>query len=352
MKPKQMENMHLNEGDVIHLRSASLLKGSFVKLQPQTSDFTLISNPKAVLEKSLGSFSALTKGETFRIFYNNKKYNIGVVEVRPEGGRFPSNSPEAVCIIEADVQVDFEAPADYVEPPRPSPPQSSPLSSPPLTKSPLVGPSLGNPRIDNDSSDEEMTCKPKFTGSGFRLDGKPIKTPKYSGGKNSSADTLNGGCDSTAPKLSVRIGGDGSLIGGSENALGARDTASNAGTGTTTTAGAGTGTGSGNSVLGRTLSGATVPLPDLSANQEQDGRGEIGSEMRCLGLRGATSSASDTAHHRTPDSDANNSASDGLALERIGSHADAIKRLGKAAETPARGDAYWASLGIGKKIRD
>ena len=235
------------------------------------------------------------------------------------------------------MQVDFEAPADYVEPPRSSPPQSSPLSSPPLTKSPLGGPALGNPRIDNDSSDEEMTCKPKFTGSGFRLDGKPIKTPKHSVGKNSWADTLNGGCNSTAAKLSVRIGGDGSLIGGSENALGAHDTVSNAGTGTTTTTG--TSSGSGDSVLGRTLSGATVLLPDLSANQEQDGRGELGSE-------------SNTAHHRTLDSDANNSASDGPALERIGSHADAIKRLGKAAETPARGDAYWASLGIGKKIRD
>ena len=56
-----MENMHLNEGDVIHLRSASIPKGSFVKLQPQTSDFIQISNPKAVLEKSLGSFSALVR---------------------------------------------------------------------------------------------------------------------------------------------------------------------------------------------------------------------------------------------------------------------------------------------------
>merc|ERR1719387_2566823 len=121
--------MLLQEGDVVHLRSATIQKGSFVKLQPQTTDFINISNPKAVLERSLGSFSALTKGETFRIFYNRKKYDIGVVEVRPEGGRFPPGSPEAVCIIEADVQVDFEAPADYVEPQRPSPPSTSPLST-------------------------------------------------------------------------------------------------------------------------------------------------------------------------------------------------------------------------------
>ena len=100
-----MENMHLSEGDVIHLRSASIPKGSFVKLQPQTTDFIHISNPKAVLERSLGSFSALTKGETFRILYNKKKYDIGVVEVRPVGRPFQQGEAQAVCIIEADVEV-------------------------------------------------------------------------------------------------------------------------------------------------------------------------------------------------------------------------------------------------------
>merc|ERR1719171_596020 len=128
---------------------ASIQKGSFVKLQPQTTDFIKISNPKAVLEQSLRSFSALTKGETFRILYNKKKYDIGVVEVRPERGSFAPGQPEAVCIIEADVQVDFEAPADYVEPPRPSPPSTSPLSTSPLAKSPLAGPALGEPMLDN-----------------------------------------------------------------------------------------------------------------------------------------------------------------------------------------------------------
>ena len=76
-----------------------------VKLKPQTTDFIKISNPKAVLEQSLRNFSAMTKGETFRIFYNKRKYDIGVVEVRPEGGNFAPGAPEAVCIIEADVEV-------------------------------------------------------------------------------------------------------------------------------------------------------------------------------------------------------------------------------------------------------
>lgn len=50
-----MENMHLGEGEIVHLRSASIQKGRFVKLQPQTTDFIKISNPKAVLEQVLQS---------------------------------------------------------------------------------------------------------------------------------------------------------------------------------------------------------------------------------------------------------------------------------------------------------
>ena len=51
------------------------------------------------------NLSALTKGETFRILYNKKKYDIGVVEVRPEGRPFQQGEAQAVCIIEADVEV-------------------------------------------------------------------------------------------------------------------------------------------------------------------------------------------------------------------------------------------------------
>tara|TARA_B110001452_G_scaffold74912_1_gene60689 strand:+ start:193 stop:1197 length:1005 start_codon:yes stop_codon:yes gene_type:complete len=201
-----MENMHLNEGDIVHMKSASIQKGSFVKLQPQTSDFIKISNPKAVLEQSLRSFSALTKGETFRILYNKKKYDIGVVEVRPEGRPFGPNEPEAVCIIEADVEVDFDAPADYVEPKRPSP-QASPLSTSPLQKSPLAA-SLGAPKLDGDSSDEEDESKKAFNGAGFRLDGKAIKAPKVS--PQGQGSMLQGG----DVRVGVRIGSGGQVQGG------------------------------------------------------------------------------------------------------------------------------------------
>ena len=55
-----MENLQLTEGDVVTLRSATLPKGTYVKLQPHSTDFTEISNPRAVLETTLRSFSCLT----------------------------------------------------------------------------------------------------------------------------------------------------------------------------------------------------------------------------------------------------------------------------------------------------
>lgn len=202
-----MENMRLNEGDIVHIRSVSLNKGSYVKLQPQLTEFIKISNPKAVLEQSLRNFSALTQGQTFRILYNKKKYDIGVVEVRRHGGPFPPGQPQVVCIIETDVELDFEAPADYVEPQRPAASAlPSPCSSSPLTKSPVVQP-MGEPILDGDSSEEDEG-KPSFTGSGFRLDGKAIKPPKQS----LPAGQALGGDGAVAMRLGVRIGPNGEVV--------------------------------------------------------------------------------------------------------------------------------------------
>ena len=344
-----MENMHLNEGDVVHLRSATIQKGSFVKLQPQTTDFINISNPKAVLERSLGSFSALTKGETFRIFYNKKKYDIGVVEVRPERGTFAPGAPEAVCIIEADVQVDFEAPADYVEPPRQSPPSTSPLASSPLTKSPLAGPALGAPKLDEDSSDEEDGKKaPAFEGSGFRLDGKPIKAPKHSPSSTAAqaaATSLLGGGAGAGVKVGVRIGSDGTLLGPGQTLGGGQAL----GGGTSGGASSGGGYTLGG---GRTLSGAPVPASfggagqTLGGGSSSSGSSQFAPGMKILGGGGAK--AMDTS---TPVdvSDADGKGGEGSSSGKIPE--DAIKRLGLAAKEEKKGDDYWASLGGGNTMR-
>lgn len=49
---------------------------------------------------------------TIRIFYLDRAYDIDVVDVQP-------NRDGAICILDADVNTEFEAPPDYVDEPAP-----------------------------------------------------------------------------------------------------------------------------------------------------------------------------------------------------------------------------------------
>merc|ERR1712232_1329979 len=102
-----MCNLLLTEGSLVRITNCSLPKGSFVKLQPVSSDFLEIHNPRAVLENSLRNFATLTVGDVVVIDYNQRKYEIEIAECKPAN---------AISIIEADVNVDFAPPKDYKEP--------------------------------------------------------------------------------------------------------------------------------------------------------------------------------------------------------------------------------------------
>jgi len=155
-----MENLGVRYSELVKVRSATLPKGQYVKLRPQSKTFLDIANPKAVLENTLRSFSALTKGETIRITYNRKIYDIDVVDVKPR-------DHGAISIIDADVNVDFDAPADYEEPVyRPAPPVLRTFRS--------MESMEDEPALDTD--------KPRaFVGAAARPNGKavdPAQTPK------------------------------------------------------------------------------------------------------------------------------------------------------------------------------
>lgn len=143
-----MENMLLQEGDIVNVKNASLLKGTYVKLQPHTMDFLDVSNPKAILETTLRGYSCLTTGDTIMVAYNNKKFYIDIIETKPSA---------AISIIETDCEVDFAPPLDYKEPERPS-----------------------KSKVPHKVEEEDEAAKivPKFnpfSGSGRRLDGKPAE---------------------------------------------------------------------------------------------------------------------------------------------------------------------------------
>ena len=143
-----MRNLLLNdEGEMIRIESTSLPVAVFSKFQPQSVDFLDITNPKAVLENALRNFACLTAGDVVAIDYNDKVYELCVLETRPG---------DAVSIIECDMNVEFAAPVGYRD-------QNE------------------EPEASNDSSESDVTpiaiTKPLFPGSGQRLDGKKESLP-------------------------------------------------------------------------------------------------------------------------------------------------------------------------------
>lgn len=58
------------------------------------------------MEKELRNYACLTKGETISIWYGGKEFQIDIVEAKPQN---------AICVIEADIEVDFKPPLDYQE---------------------------------------------------------------------------------------------------------------------------------------------------------------------------------------------------------------------------------------------
>jgi len=149
-----MCNLLLQEGDLVQITNTTLPKGSFVKLQPISSDFLDIHNPRAVLENSLRNFATLTVGDCIVIDYNQKRYEIEIVECKPA---------QAISIIEADVNVDFAPPKDYKEPERT---HSSGGFQAKEEEVEVIEP-----------EPEEDKGVRLFAGSGQRVDGKTIKTP-------------------------------------------------------------------------------------------------------------------------------------------------------------------------------
>lgn len=102
-----MRNLLLEEGAFVKIESVSLPVATFSKFQPQSPDFLDITNPKAVLENELRNFPCLTTGDVIAISYNDRIYELCVLETKPG---------KAVSIVECDMNVDFAPPVGYVDP--------------------------------------------------------------------------------------------------------------------------------------------------------------------------------------------------------------------------------------------
>jgi len=105
-------------GEIVTIRSVAMPKGSFIKIRPQKKAFIELSNPKAVLEHALDhNYACLTVGDSIPIHYNDKVYLIDIREVKAVG----KVATEAICIVDTDIELEFERPLDMPDDPPPPP---------------------------------------------------------------------------------------------------------------------------------------------------------------------------------------------------------------------------------------
>ncbi|XP_005107178.1 ubiquitin recognition factor in ER-associated degradation protein 1 [Aplysia californica] len=161
-----MRNLCVDEGELIQIDNVSLSVATYAKFQPQSVDFLDITNPKAVLENALRNFACLTQGDVIAIKYNDKEYELCVLESQPG---------KAVSIIECDMRVDFAPPVGYKEPER----QIRPMDH------------LDGQEPEEDSMEIPQSFVP-FAGQGNRLDGKKKGTDMASGSGSAAGQQRRG----------------------------------------------------------------------------------------------------------------------------------------------------------------
>ena len=147
-----MQNLAVEVGGVVQIKTIKLEKGTFIKIQPHETAFIDLPNPRAVylpfrLENALRDYSCLTQGETIIVEFNKRRYELDILETRPKS---------AIMTIETDIEVDFAPPKDYVESPSK------------LTREPSIN-------APEEAPHSQPVSGKLFPGSGQRLDKKESK---------------------------------------------------------------------------------------------------------------------------------------------------------------------------------
>jgi ubiquitin fusion degradation protein 1 len=159
-----MDTIGLSTDQPLTFTSVVLPAGTYAKIQPHQTKFIDLSNPRAVLEKSLRSYSCLTKGDTIIINYADTEFFIDIVDVKPA---------DAISLIDTDVQVEFEEPKDYkgVQAIAKAPASSSPAAA--ASSSIVAAETTTAPTTDVPSASSPLSQRP----GGYRLNGKAVESP-------------------------------------------------------------------------------------------------------------------------------------------------------------------------------
>ena len=105
------ENLGIEYGDFMELKIdfKTLNKGNKIILEPHDKEFLKVPDPKKYLETHIRmNYQCLSEDSIIRILYRNSYLDFNVKKVEPE---------VHVSTLDTDIEVDFEKPINYVEPP-------------------------------------------------------------------------------------------------------------------------------------------------------------------------------------------------------------------------------------------
>jgi len=176
-----MGQLGLSEGGVVEVAYTVLPLAKHLRLQPRSSAFLDISDHRAVLEYVMTAYSALTVGDEIVLHYNHRDYVLLVREVRPD------NVQHAVSIVETNVSIEFDPPADAPPPAPAAAAASDKASGGAIPTAPTPSQSTApQQRQEGQAANGEAEFMP-FSGRGCRLDGRPVGTKRQSSTSPSSS---------------------------------------------------------------------------------------------------------------------------------------------------------------------
>lgn len=103
------EHLDIESGASVVLTYTKLELGSGIRLQPHSSDFLEVENPRIELEKGLRNYPVLGYGNEILLYLTDiGDCRFTITEVVPEYA-------ESVYLADVDLNVDFDEPMDYKE---------------------------------------------------------------------------------------------------------------------------------------------------------------------------------------------------------------------------------------------
>lgn len=111
-----------------------------------------VYNTRAMLEVGLRDYVALTVGDSITVEYGKQQYEVEVLETQPR---------DAVCIIDADIELDFATPKDAL-------PKETP-------RDPVKDFEVVDETVEPDVDAKGQSKTVVFSGAGQRIDGLPAE---------------------------------------------------------------------------------------------------------------------------------------------------------------------------------